>query len=180
MLKFDSIKKNIIQLYSLTIKDLKLHTRYKSEAIIESLAPLLSIFFPYIIFNTLFSLNSDVFGGYYSKSNFLLFILLGYCVSVLIFLLWYYKDLFYDEKIWKTLDAVMVAPVNKINILFSYMISGLIYKSVPVIIIFVLCVFLYPVSIIFLILTGIILISIAITFASMGFILGVFEIVNEG
>ena len=74
MLKFDSIKKNIIQLYSLTIKDLKLHTRYKSEAIIESLAPLLSIFFPYIIFNTLFSLNSDVFGGYYSESNFLLFI----------------------------------------------------------------------------------------------------------
>ena len=73
--------------------------------------------FPFIIFNTLFSLNVDVFKGYYSKDNFVLFLLLGYVVHSFIFLLWHYKDLFYDEKTWKTLNAIMIAPIKKVNIL---------------------------------------------------------------
>ena len=98
MLNRESIRTNIIQIYSLIVKDLKLKTRYKSEFIVEFIAPLLSLFFPFIIFSTLFNIEQDVFGTYYSKDNFLLFLLLGYCISTLIFLLWNYKDLFYDEK----------------------------------------------------------------------------------
>ncbi len=179
MLNRELIRTNIIQIYSLTVKDLKLKTRYKTEFIVEYIAPLLSLFFPYIIFSTLFNIEQDIFETYYSKDNFLLFILLGYCISTLIFLLWNYKDLFYDEKTWKTLNAVIVAPVSKFNILFGYLLSGLISKSLPIIVIVIICYILYPISLIFLIFVILILFSISITFAGMGFLLGLFEIVNE-
>jgi len=179
MLKREVIRTNIIQIYSLTVKDLKLKTRYKSEFLVEYVAPLLSMFFPYIIFNTLFSIGDDIFETYYSSENFLLFILLGYCTSSLIFLLWNYKDLFYDEKTWKTLNAVFVAPVSKFNILIGYFLSGLISKSLPIIFIIAVCYFLYPIPFISLILVILVLFCISITFAGMGFILGLFEIVNE-
>ena len=168
-----------MQIYSLTVKDLKLHTRYKLEFIIEFISPLMSIFFPFIIFSTLFNLDLNVFGTYYSRENFILFLLLGYCVSCLIFLLWNYRDLFYDEKTWKTLNAVFIAPISKFNILFGYFISGLISKSIPIAFIVILCYIFYPIPIFFLILVLILLFCISITFAGMGFILGVFEIVNE-
>jgi len=139
----------------------------------------MTIFFPYIIFSALFNLKKNLFGNYYSRENFLLFLLLGYCISVLIFLLWNYQDLFYDEKTWKTLNAVIIAPVSKFNIFISYFISGLISKSFPLIFIIVLCYILYPIPIVSLFFVLVVLLCISITFASMGFILGVFEIVNE-
>lgn len=179
MLNLSNLKTNLIQIYSLTVKDLKLSTRYKLEFLVECITPLLGLFFPYIIFNTLFKIKDNIFGGYYSKENFLLFLLLGNCVTVLIFLFWYYQDLFNDEKTWKTLNAIMIAPINKVNILFSYLIAGIISKGIPIIFIFILCFILYPISLPFLLLSIIILFCISLTFASMGFILGVFEIVNE-
>lgn len=179
MLKREVIRTNFIQIYSLTVKDLKLKTRYKSEFLVEYVAPLLSMFFPFIIFSTLYSLGDDIFETYYSNENFLLFILLGYCTSSLIFLLWNYKDLFYDEKTWKTLNAVIVAPVSKFNILIGYFLSGLISKSLPIIFIIALCYFLYPIPIPYLFLVLLVLFCISITFAGMGFLLGLFEIVNE-
>jgi len=179
MLNRNIIFSNIIQIHSLIIKDLKLKVRYKLEFIVEFVAPLMTIFFPYIIFSALFNLKKNLFGNYYSRENFLLFLLLGYCISVLIFLLWNYQDLFYDEKTWKTLNAVIIAPVSKFNIFISYFISGLISKSFPLIFIIVLCYILYPIPIVSLFFVLVVLLCISITFASMGFILGVFEIVNE-
>ena len=179
MLTLKNLKTNLIQIYSLTVKDLKLSTRYKLEFIVECIVPLLALFFPYIIFNTLFNIKNNIFGGYYSKDNFILFLLLGNCVTVLIFLLWYYQDLFYDEKTWKTLNAIMIAPIKKVNILLAYLIAGIISKSIPIILILTLCFFLYPIPLLFLLLSIIIVFCISLTFASIGFVLGVFEIVNE-
>ncbi len=179
MLKRENLKVNLIQIYSLAVKDIKLHTRYKLEFVVEFVAPLLSIFFPYIIFRTLFSINENIFSNYYSAKNYILFLLLGYCISCLVFLFWTYKDLFYDEKTWKTLNAIFVAPVPKFNILVGYLLSGLISKSFPLLFIIALCFILYPIPLINLFLVLIILFCISLTFASMGFILGLFEIVNE-
>jgi len=179
MFKRENLKINLIQIYSLAVKDIKLHTRYKLEFFVEFVAPLLTIFFPYIIFSTLFSINENIFNNYYSTKNYILFLLLGYCISCLVFLLWTYKDLFYDEKSWKTLNAVFVAPVPKFNILVGYLLSGLISKSFPLVFIVILCFILYPIPLINLILVLLVLFCISLTFASMGFILGLFEIVNE-
>jgi len=174
-----SLFTNFIQIYSLTIKDLKLKLRYKLEFIIEFVSPLTALFFPWIIFNRLFNLENNVFQTYYSKDNFLLFLLLAYCVTSLLFLLWHYKDLFYDEKTWKTLNAIIIAPVSKFNILMGYLLSGLISKLLPLLFIIALCYLLFPIPILTLILVVIILLCITLTFAGMGFILGVLEIVNE-
>ncbi|MFX1444103.1 MAG: ABC transporter permease [Promethearchaeota archaeon] len=179
MLEKKNIIANLIQIYSLTIKDIKLKTRYKIEFISEFIAPLLTLFFPFIIFNKLFNLDKNFFGTYYSKQNFLLFILLGYCVTCLIFLLWNYKDLFYDEKTWKTLNAIIIAPVRRINILIGYLLSGIIAKLVPISFIIVICYLLFPIPLINLFYVCIVLLCLSITFAGIGFMLGVFEIVNE-
>jgi len=179
MFKKEVIIKNIAQIYSLIIKDLKLKFRFKSEFIVENFIPFLSLFFPFIIFNTLFSLESQFFEGYYSIDNYILFLLLGYCVECSIFLLWYYQELFYDEKIWKTLNGLMIAPIKKVNVLFGFLISGLITRSFSIILTIIICYFLYPIPFYTLIIVIVILLAIAVTFASMGFIIGLFEIVNE-
>ena len=179
MLKKEKLITNIVQIYSLIIKDLKLKSRYKAELILEFFLPFLALFFPFLIFNTLFSLDVDVFKGYYSKDNFILFLLLGYSVHSCIFLLWHYKDLFYDEKTWKTLHGLFTAPVNKFNVLFGYYVSSLITKSFALVIIVIICYIQFPIPLINLFLALVLLFCISITFASMGFILGLLEIVNE-
>ena len=72
MLNKEILIRNIIQIYSLILKDLKLKFRYKLEFFVEFIAPLFTLFFPYLIFNTLFSLEYKVFGeeSCYSKDNF--------------------------------------------------------------------------------------------------------------
>ena len=179
MLKREILKKNILQIYSLIIKDLKLKSRYKAELIVEFFFPFLALFFPFIIFNTLLSLDVDVFKGYYSKENFVLFLLLGYIVHSCIFLLWHYKDLFYDEKTWKTLHGILISPVKKINVLIGYYISGLLTKSFAIIIIAIICYIFYPIPFFTLFLALLLLFCISITFAGMGFFLGSLEVVNE-
>lgn len=179
MLKKNNIKKNIAQIYSLVVKDLKLRTRFKTEFFVEFFYPFLALFTPFIIFSTLFTIDVNIFEGYYSSDNFILFLLLGYCSQSCIFLLWYYRDLFYDEKTWKTLNGILVAPVNKFNILFGYYISSLISRGLEFIIIIIICFILYPIPLINLFFTFVMLFCISITFAAMGFLIGLFEIINE-
>lgn len=179
MLKRETLLKHIVQIYSLVVKDLRVKSRYKAEFVVEFFFPFLALFFPFIIFNTLFSLNVDVFKGYYSKDNFVLFLLLGYVVHSFIFLLWHYKDLFYDEKTWKTLHGILISPLYKFNILIGYYISGLLTKTFIIIIMTIFCYILYPIPLINLFLVFLLFFCISLTFASMGFILGCLEIVNE-
>ncbi|MFW9898244.1 MAG: ABC transporter permease [Candidatus Thorarchaeota archaeon] len=175
-----AIRKNVVQIYSLTIKDLKLKGRYKSEFFVENFLPFLTLFFPFIIFNTLFHLKSDFFeGSYYSVENYILFLLLAYSVECSLFLLWYYRDLFYDEKSWKTLNSIMVAPVSKFNVLIGFFISGLLTRVFSIIFTIIICYILFPIPLATLIFVLIVLFCITLTFAGMGFILGLFEIVNE-
>jgi ABC-type polysaccharide/polyol phosphate export permease len=181
MLNREILVRNIIQIYSLVVKDLKLRFRYKSEFFVEFIGPLFTMFFPYLIFQTLFNVEDKVFGkdSYYSKENFLLFLLLGFCISSLIFFLWSYRDQFHDEKIWKTISGVIIAPINKFNILIGHLVSGLVFKSFSLIFIIVLCYILYPIPIFNLIFFLVIFFCLSLTFAAIGFIIGLFEIVNE-
>ncbi|MGQ4874922.1 MAG: ABC transporter permease [Promethearchaeia archaeon] len=169
----------MIQLISLIIKDLKLKLRFKSQFLAEFLVPLIALFFPYIIFNTLFSFSSNPFGNYFTTQNYPLFLLLAYIVECLIFLLWNYKDTFKNEKVWLTLKGLMIAPIGKFQLLISYLISGLISKSFPIIIIIFLCYLFYPISILNLLIVLLVIFSLSLTFASIGFIIGLFEIINE-
>lgn len=179
MIKKKEILNHIAQIYALVIKDLKLKNRYKTEYFVEFFLPFLSLFFPYIIFSTLFSLEGEVFKSYYSADNFVLFLLLGYCIECFILLLYHYQDAFKTEKVWKTFGGLIVAPLSKYDLLISFFLSGLISKSFSIIIILIICCVFFPIPLITLILVIIVLFCISITFAGMGFILGLFEIVNE-
>ncbi len=174
------IRKNIKQILALAIKDLKLKMRYRQEFFVENFLPFLTLFFPLIIFSTLFQLEIDFFeGSYYTAENYVLFLLLAYSVECSIFLLWYYRDLFYDEKTWRTLHGLMLAPVSKFNLLIGFLISGLLTRAFSIILTVIICYILFPIPLMTLILVLIVMLCISITFASMGFILGVFVIVNE-
>ena len=174
------IRKNIKQILALAIKDLKLKMRYRQEFFVENFLPFLTLFFPLIIFSTLFQLEIDFFeGSYYTAENYVLFLLLAYSVECSIFLLWYYRDLFYDEKTWRTLHGLMLAPVSKFNLLIGFLISGLLTRAFSILLTVIICYILFPIPLMTLILVLIVMLCISITFASMGFILGVFVIVNE-
>lgn len=179
MLNWEKVKLNLVQIYSIIVKDLKLKLRFKNQFLVEYVYPLLSLFFPFIIFNTLFNIEGGVFESYYSRDNYVLFILLAYCVQCLIFLLWNYKTVFHEEKIWQTLKGLLVAPINKINILLGLLISGLIAKSLPIIVIMIICYIFFPIPFTFFIGVILVMFCISLTFAGMGFIIGLFEIVNE-
>ena len=179
MNRFEQLQTDISQIYSLVIKDLKLKLRYKDQFFIEYIVPLLSLFFPYIVFTTIFNLEGTVFESYFSINNYVLFLLLAYCVECLIFLLWNYREAFQNEKIWKTLTGMTVAPLNKYNIFIAYLISGLIAKSLPIIIIVILCSIMFPIPLTYFLLVLLVLLCIALTFSGMGYIIGVFQIINE-
>ncbi|MHA1284919.1 MAG: ABC transporter permease [Promethearchaeota archaeon] len=179
LFKEEEIKSKAVQLISLIIKDLKLKLRYKSQFFAELLVPLVALFFPYIIFSALFNLNGNPFGNYFTINNYPLFLLLAYIIECLIFLLWYYKEVFSNEKIWLTLKGLMIAPISKFQLYLSYLISGLISKSFPIVIIIILCYIFYPIPLLNLIIVIFIIVCISLTFASMGFIIGLFEIINE-
>ncbi len=179
MLKKKDISDSIIQLYALIEKDLKLRLRYKTEFFIEYFTPLIMIFFPLIIFSTLFNIEENIFGGYFSSKNYILFILLAYCIECLLVLLWSYKSMFNDEKVWQTVKGLLIAPTSKYHILLGHLIAGLIAKSLPIIIIFIICLFFFPISFFYFLLVVIVFLSLSIVIASIGFIIGLFKLVNE-
>ncbi|MHA1147603.1 MAG: ABC transporter permease [Promethearchaeota archaeon] len=170
---------NLKQIYAITVKEIKLATRFKSGVVAEFFVPLLSLFFPLIIFNALFSITNEAFSGYYSIENYILFLLLGYCVKCLIFIIWTFKDNFYREKQWLTIKSVMISPVNKFNILIGMLLSVLIIKFIPILVILILCYFFFPISIAYFLLVILVIFLISITFAGFGFIIGAFEVSNE-
>ena len=73
----------------------------------------------------------------------------------------------------------MLAPVSKFNLLIGFLISGLLTRAFSILLTVIICYILFPIPLMTLILVLIVMLCISITFASMGFILGVFVIVNE-
>jgi len=83
------------------------------------------------------------------------------------------------EKFFKTLPALIIAPFNRYYLLFGYFISEFVIILPPLIAVLIIAYILFPISFITLIFVILLFIGIAMVFAGIGFIIGVFAISNE-
>ena len=85
----------------------------------------------------------------------------------------------HQEKYWKTLPAIIIAPFNRYYLLLGYFFSELIMLLIPFLIFLVILLVIFPISIITLIFIILNYLAISISFAGIGLVLGVFAISNE-
>ncbi|MHA1293717.1 MAG: ABC transporter permease, partial [Promethearchaeota archaeon] len=172
-------KQNIIQILSVTEKEIKLNLRYKYGFALRFLKPLVSIFIPFIVFTKIFSLSEAYYFDYCTAYNFLLFLFIAYCINYMFSILNLYKDTFRREKIWQTLKGLIIAPFNKFNLLIGLLIAEMIV-ILPTIAFFIfLCYILYPIPLINLFYFCLVFLGILLFFAGVGILIGVIDIVNE-
>jgi ABC-2 type transport system permease protein len=135
---------------------------------------------PLIIFGAIFTINQNYEFGYWTSQNYMLFILIAFCIQFIRQIIDNFRQLFFREKFWKTLQALMVAPINRYVLLFGILISEMILISIPFIAFFAIAYFFYPIPFINLLLVIIMVFCTAVLFGSIGLIVGVLVVTKEG
>lgn len=108
------------KLITIIEKEIKLNFRYKINYLGESITNTLrlTILFLLVYFG-LFSLGFEGIEGLNSE-NFIPFILLGGLISSFFILgIEVFSFKFLSEKYWQTFQAILIAPINKFNLLFG-------------------------------------------------------------
>ena len=175
----NSIKRYCRQIIAIVEKNFYLDTRVKARVIMRFLDPIIQLLIFIFLYGFIFNTNTGFQVGYWNKNNYVLFLLLAFCVQFSKSITQKYNSLFIEEKYWKTLSAMMVAPLNRFTLLFGVLISELVMLSIPLSILFIVMYILYPIPLLFLILTLLVFFSICLIFAAIGLIVGVLAMSNE-
>jgi len=180
MVSKKSLGINIKQIKALVERNLYLEMRFKLFIFTRYFTPFIQILMPLIIFNVIFTIREDYLFGYWTGLNFILFLFIAFCVQFLRKIVLNFSHLFNQEKYWKTLQALMVAPINRYVLLFGFLIAEMILISIPFIIFFIIAYILFPINIFYLSLVILSFLSISILFGCLGLILGILIITKEG
>ncbi len=175
--KKETIKNNLSQITALTELNLKLNIRYKFGLILSYINPLISIIFPFIILGSIFQFTENF--GPWTPENYLVFIFTGYSIILLKNIIEQYPKQMLDEKYWKTLKALLIAPFHRINLLLGTFITQIILLSFPFFVFLIICFILFPVSLTTLLFILLIYFFIALIFGGIGLIISVFAISKE-
>ena len=157
MIKKKSIIRYFRQIFAIVEKDIYLELRIKGNLISRVVNPTIQLFIYFFLFGVIFNFRTDFKLGYWDTRNYILFLLLAYSINFSRSIITKYDISFRRDKYWKTLSAVMVAPVNKFTLLLGVLVAEMIMISVPVIIIFIIAYILFPISLLYLFLTLLIL-----------------------
>ena len=181
MIRFKKIsfKKITRQTLAIVEKELYLRFRYKSTIVSQILNPLIQILILIFLFGIVFNIQAGYSLGYWNANNYVLFILIAFCLQIFRPITEKYFQLFVVEKYWKTLSATLIAPINKFSLLLGQLISWVVLNSVGFIVVFVIALILFPINIFYFLLFLLAFICIWISFASIGLLMGVFGISNE-
>ena len=180
MVSKKSLRTNINQIGALVERNIYLELRFKLALFTRYSAPFIQILMPLIIFNVVFMIREDYHFGYWTSLNFILFLFIAFCVQFLRKIIFNFQQLFNREKYWKTLQALMVAPVNRYVLLFGFLIAELILISIPFFVFFIIAYILFPINIFYLILVLFGFLALAIIFGCIGLIMGILIITKEG
>ena len=174
-----ALKRYIRQVWALAERDIFLYLRIKVKFFTNLLNPVIQLLLLIFIFGVIFNIKEDYNIGYWNSNNYVLFLLIAFCIQFSKSVIGKYDSVFTSEKYWRTLSAIMVAPVHRFTLLTGIFVSDLLINIVPLVILLVIAYVLFSIPIIFLLLTLLILFSIYLIFASIGLIIGVFRISNE-
>ncbi|MFW9973004.1 MAG: ABC transporter permease [Candidatus Odinarchaeota archaeon] len=180
MFKKRSIKKATRQLVTIVEKNVALDMVVKARFISIFLNPFIQLILYLVIFRVMFNIDINYEFGYWNFSNYLLFLLLSFCVQFSTPILDKYRQLFFDEKYWKTLSAIMIAPLNQITLLLGVLASVLAIMAIPFVITYMIALIMFPIPLEFIFLNILVFFLIFIVFASIGLIIGAFSISREG
>jgi len=180
MVSKKSLRTNIKQISALVERNIYLELRFKLSLFTRYFAPFVQILMPLIMFNVIFMIREDYQFGYWTGLNYILFLFIAFCVQFLRKIVINFKQLFNQEKYWKTLQALMVAPVNRYVLLFGFLIAEIILVSIPFIFFFIIAYILFPINIFYLFLVILSFLSISILFGCLGLIMGILTITKEG
>lgn len=178
MLHRGFLKRNMRQVYAIVEKDLYLQLRFKSQFLLNLLNPLIQLVVFFFIFGAIFNITGTNI-GYWNSSNYLIFLIIAMSIIYCQPIITKYTQIFMIEKYWKTLSAVIIAPVNRFSILIGILISQILISSIGVAFLFILGIILFPISLFQLIFFLVAFFCILLIFGSIGLILGAFAISNE-
>ena len=177
MITRKGIRINLNQILAIAEKNLKVILRFKFTLIMYYVNPLLQILLPLIVMNQFFNLNVQF--GSWTAQTYTLFLFIGYNIILFRKIIGDIPNQLRTELYWNTLDALMVAPFRRENLLFGIILSHLFLISVPFCVFFILSCIFYPISIItMLTIIGLFFASLMI-FAGAGLTVGAFYISNE-
>lgn len=177
MITKSSIKRYSRQVIAFVERDLSLELRIKSNFILNLINPFFQLLTLIFIFGFLF--RGGITVGYWNNNNFALFLLIAILLQFTLPISAKFLTMFITEKYWKTLSAIMIAPIHRFTLLGGVLISFIVIKSLPLIILFIIIYILYPISFLFIILFLIVYLLIYLTYASIGLFISVFAISNE-
>jgi len=179
MIKKKSIKRNTRQIIAITEKNILLELRIKAHFITRFLNPVIQLLISLFLFQAIFNIDSGYKFGYWDNVNYMLFLFLAFCVQFSRSIIDKYYNLFFNEKFWKTLSALMIAPFNRFNLLIGVLVSEITMISIPFIIIYIITIIFYPISIFYIFLNILVFFAIFLTFSAIGLLIGVFSISYE-
>lgn len=177
MITWKKIKFNLRQIIAITEKNTKMAIRFKLNLIIDYISPLIALIFPFILMEALFTYQNEF--GPWNKQNYFVYLLVGYIILQLQNITKYISGSFQGEKYALTLQALMIAPFNRFNLLFGYIISYILKVSISIAIFMIICYILYPISFLSFLLFLFFSLIIVIIFAGIGFLIAGFSISNE-
>ncbi len=168
---------NLSQIYAIIEKETKLHLRIKINVILGSLMHVLGLIIPWIIMNQIFTLAEEF--GPWNSSNFMVFMLTLYQIAILNRLINVFGSNLRREKAWKTLPALIIAPFNRINLLFGLFFTHLLITSIPFVVFFAISYIFYPISIVTILSIFTLYFFLALVFSGIGLVIAGLAVSRE-
>ena len=170
-------KYNFSRIYTIAEKNVKIQLRFKFNLIYSILSPFLPIILSLFVLIRFFI--SDITFGQWDDATYLMFLFTAYNIELLRRITQDFPDNFRLEKYWKTLPALMIAPINMFHHLLAILFSHLVIIAIPFVVFFVLTYFIIPVSLLSVFFIILIFFLIELIFSGIGLFLGVFAISQE-
>jgi len=177
MKSFIRIRRGIKKISAITEKNMTMTFRYKMAYIFSFINPFVSILMPLIVLDKFLDYSSNF--GPWTPKNYIIFVFSGYIILLLRKTIQSLPGQLRTEMFWKTLPALIIAPFNRYYLLFGYFLSDLLMISIPLLMFFIVLIVLFPISFFTILSLLFVLTLIALVFASIGLVLGVFSISNE-
>ena len=113
----DFYKYNFSRIFTIAEKNVKIQLRFKFNLIYSILSPFLPIIMSFFVLLRFFAV--DVTFGQCDDTNYLVFLYTAFNIELLRRIVQNFPNDFRQEKYWKTLPALMIAPFNKLHLLFG-------------------------------------------------------------
>ncbi len=170
-------KHYLSQIFTIAEKNVKIQLRFKFNLYSTIIFPFLPIIMSIIVLMKFFS--EGVTFGQWNETNYLVFLFTAFNIELLRNIIQNFPKEMQQEKYWKTLPALMMAPFNKIHLLLGFLLSHLIIIAIPFTVFFLLTYLISPISPITIIFTIFIFLLIILIFSGIGLFLGVYAISEE-